>query len=61
ELLRMYVSVIGLQGKPQEIFDRYRIDHVVIPPDWILAGWLDESNAWQKVYADSVAAIWVRR
>ncbi|HET6381265.1 MAG TPA: hypothetical protein VFH63_09610 [candidate division Zixibacteria bacterium] len=60
ELLQMYVSVIGVQGDPQEIFDRYEIDHVLIPPDWDLAGWLDASSAWERVYADEVAVIWVR-
>ncbi|HEX2142696.1 MAG TPA: hypothetical protein VHK28_10580 [Candidatus Limnocylindria bacterium] len=60
ELLQMYVSVIGVQGDPQEVFDRYEIDHVVIPPDWDLAAWLDDSSAWQRAYTDEVAAIWVR-
>ncbi len=61
ELLRMYVSVIGVQGDPQEVFDRYAIDHAVIPPDWELAAWFDASPLWERVYADDTAAIWVRR
>jgi hypothetical protein len=61
ELLHMYVEVIGLQGDPQEVFDRYGIDHVVIPPDWELAGWLDGSPLWERAYADDTAVIWVRR
>ncbi|HEY7463039.1 MAG TPA: hypothetical protein VH987_01200 [Candidatus Limnocylindria bacterium] len=61
DLLRMYVSVIGLEVDPQSIFDRYDIDHAVLPPDWRLAAWFDDSPMWERVYADSTAAIWVRR
>ncbi len=61
DLLRMYVSVIGLQGDPQVILDRYGIDHAVLPPDWRLARWLDESPLWEREYEDSTAVIWGRR
>jgi hypothetical protein len=61
ELLRMYVSVIGLQVDPQVILDGYRIDHAVLPPDWELSAWFDASAAWQRAYADSTAVVWVRR
>ena len=61
ELLRMYVSIIGVEGDPQVLFDRYRIDYAVFPPDTDLAAWFDASARWQRVYADSTAAIWVRR
>jgi hypothetical protein len=61
ELLETYVSVIGVRDDPQETFDRYDIDHVLIPPDWDLAAWLDASAAWERVYTDDVAAIWQRR
>jgi hypothetical protein len=61
ELLKQYVRVIGLDGDPQEVFDRYEIDYAVIPPDWELAGWFDESPLWERVYTDDTAAIWVRR
>jgi hypothetical protein len=61
ELLKMYVSVIGLDGDPQVVLDRYGIDHAVLPPDWALARWFDESPAWERVYADSTAVIWERQ
>lgn len=61
ELLQMYVSIIGLDGDPQLLFDRYGIDYAVFPPDTELAGWFDASAGWRQVYADSTAAIWVRR
>ncbi|HSM39020.1 MAG TPA: hypothetical protein VK838_06765 [Candidatus Limnocylindrales bacterium] len=61
ELLQMYVRVIGVQGDPQQVFDRYAIDYALIPPDWKLAAWFDASPFWQRVYADDVAAVWVRR
>jgi hypothetical protein len=60
-LLEMYVSIIGVQGDPQPVFDRYRIDYAVFPPDTPLAVWFDASAGWKRVYRDSIAAIWVRR
>jgi hypothetical protein len=61
QLLRMYVSIIGLEGNPQVLFDRYRIDYAVFPPDTPLAGWFDTSGQWRRVYSDATTAIWVRR
>ncbi len=61
DLLRMYVSVIGVQGDPQEVLDRYGIDHAVLPPDWELSRWLDDSPLWEREYEDSTAVIWGRR
>ena len=60
ELLRMYVDVIGLDGDPQVVFDRYRIDHAIVPPDWDLAAWFDASPLWERAYEDGTAVIWVR-
>lgn len=60
-LLQMYVSIISVEGDPQVILDRYRIDHAVFPPDTDLAAWFDASPQWERVYADATAAIWVRR
>ena len=59
-LLRQYVSVIGLSGDPQVVFNRYAIDYIVFPPGTPLAGWLDGSGAWHRVYTDATAAVWVR-
>lgn len=59
--LRMYVSIIGLEGDPQRIFDRYRIDHAVFPPDTPLADWFDASDAWERAYADATAVVWLHR
>jgi hypothetical protein len=60
-LLQMYVGIIGLHGDPQVTFDRYGIDYAVYPPDTPLAGWFDASPAWERVYLDGTAAVWVRR
>ncbi|MEP7040297.1 MAG: hypothetical protein ABI864_01860 [Chloroflexota bacterium] len=61
QLLRMYVSIIGLEADPQILFDRYGIDYAVFPPDTPLAGWFDASSAWERVYLDDTAAVWTRR
>jgi hypothetical protein len=60
-LLKMYVSIISVDGDPQLTLDRYRIDHAVFPPDTPLAAWFDASPTWERVYSDATAAIWVRR
>jgi hypothetical protein len=61
DLLRMYVSIIGLEGDPQLLFDRYEIDYAVYPPDTQLADWFDASDAWERAYADDTAVVWVDR
>ncbi len=61
ELLRTYVSIIGVEGDPQVLLDRYRIDYATFPPGTDLADWFDASSHWLRVYADATAAIWVRR
>ena len=61
ELLQMYVSIIGVRDDPQVELDRYAIDHAVFPPGTPLAAWFDASAAWERVYSDTTAAIWVRR
>jgi len=60
-LLQMYVGIIGLHGDPQVTFDQYGIDYAVFPPDTPLADWFDASPAWERVYLDETAAVWVRR
>jgi hypothetical protein len=60
-LLQMYVSIIGLRGDPQVLFDRYEIDYAVFPPDTPLADWFDAADRWKRVYADATAAVWVLR
>lgn len=60
-LLRMYVSIIGVEDDPQVLFDRYRIDYAVFPPDTPLAAWFNASDRWQRVHADATAVIWVLR
>ena len=61
ELLKEYVAIIGLTADPAAEFERWRIDHVVFPPDTPLADWLDASADWARAYADATAVIWVRR
>ena len=61
ELLQMYVSIIGVRDDPQVALDRYAIDYAVFPPATPLGEWFDASAAWERVYADATAAIWVRR
>jgi hypothetical protein len=46
---------------PAVLLDRYRVSDVVFWPDSALAGWLDASPGWQRVYTDTQAVIWERR
>ena len=61
DLLKMYVSIIGVDGDPQVELDRYRIDYAVFSPGTPLAAWFDASGQWKRVYSDKTAVIWVRR
>lgn len=61
EILLEYVDAISVVGDPQQLFDRYGIDHVLYPPDTTLGHWLSESDAWEEVYADGVGSVWVSR
>jgi hypothetical protein len=59
-LLRMYAQTIGLQIDPEDVFEQYRIDHILFSTDAPLARWLDADGRWKVAYRDSVASIWVR-
>ena len=61
DLLQMYVAIIGVTGRQQELLDRYDIDHAVFPPNTPLAEWFDHSDLWERVYQDETSAIWLRR
>ena len=60
-VIREYVSVIGVEGDPQAVLDRYGIDHVLYPPATGLADWLDASDRWERAYEDAVAVLWTLR
>jgi hypothetical protein len=59
--IRRYAQAVNLESDPAQLLDSYRIDHVVFWPSSTLAGWLDGSSVWRRVYADGQAAIWERR
>jgi hypothetical protein len=59
--IRGYAQAIALETDPGKLLDRYRVDHVVFWPDSALAGWLDRSSVWRRVYTDGQAAVWERR
>ena len=61
ELLTLYAGIASLKIDPQPELDRYEIDHVIFRSDSALARWLDASPSWERAYADSMAAVWVRR
>lgn len=60
-LIREYAESIALQRDPFRLLDREEIDTVVFWPESRLAGVLDASPAWERMYSDDQAAIWVRR
>ena len=60
-VIREYVSVIGLEGDPQAVFDRYRIDHVLFDTDSALGHWLDASSHWERAHSAGGASVWTRR
>jgi hypothetical protein len=56
--IREFADAVYLRSDPQELLDRYEIDYIIFGVDQVLAGWLDESPAWERVYGDDLAAIW---
>jgi hypothetical protein len=57
-VIRNYVSVIGLDTDPQATFDKYAVDHVVMPGDSALAGWLNDSRRWERVLSAPNGDVW---
>ena len=58
--IREFADAVYLRSDPQALFDTHEIDYVLFGVDQALAGWLDDSGAWERVYTDEVAAIWLR-
>ena len=55
-----YVRTIGLEIDPQTTFEKYRIDHVLFPPDTPLGRWLDGQASWRRVFTAAGQAVWAR-
>jgi hypothetical protein len=58
--IREYAEAVTLETDPQVLLDAQAIDYVLFPLGHSLAGWLDDSRRWQRVYADDLAGVWVR-
>ena len=58
--IREFADAVYLRSDPQVLFDKYEIDYVLFGTDQLLAGWLEDSSAWDRVYADRLAAVWIR-
>jgi len=59
-LLVQYADINNLRPDWSSLLDQYRVDYVVFPVGTPLVSALDESSAWHRVYADSLAVIFVR-
>ena len=58
--IRRYAETVRLERDPQVVLDDDRIDYVLFDRDTPFAHWLDESAAWERVYGDDLAGVWVR-
>ena len=58
--IRRYAETVRLQRDPQTVLDEDRIDYVLFDRDTPFAHWLEESDAWERVYGDDLASVWVR-
>jgi hypothetical protein len=61
EPIRRFADAIELRTDPAALLDEAAIDHVVFWPDSTLGAWLDDQAGWERVYTDSLAAVWARR
>lgn len=61
--LRQYYDAIELNpgGDISALLDRYRINAILIGPEWPVVRLLDRSPQWRRVYADKVAVVYLRR
>jgi hypothetical protein len=59
--IREFADAVYLRTDPQSVLDKYEIDYVLFGADQLLARWLDDTAAWERIYSDQLAAIWVRR
>jgi hypothetical protein len=58
--IRAYARAVTLEDDPGLLLDAFEVDYVLFGVDTPLAGWLDEGEDWARVYADELAAVWVR-
>jgi hypothetical protein len=59
--MRAYYSALDAEPGWQEVLDRHRIDWVLVYPDRPIAQWLAQDPAWERIYADATAVVFVRR
>ena len=60
-LVSDYADVVGLKPNAFPILESYRINFCVIPQSGALATLLSASSSWNRVYEDSISAIFVRK
>ena len=58
--IRAFADAVYLRSDPQTLLDLYQIDYVIFGIDQVLAQWLDENDAWERLYTDELASIWAR-
>jgi hypothetical protein len=51
-----------LEAKPgwENILEKYGVRWVILPPDRPISAWLDVDQAWEKIYSDDTANVWVK-
>jgi hypothetical protein len=45
----------------EEVLERHQVDWVMVFPDRPLVRWLEQDPAWQRIYGDTTAVVFVRR
>lgn len=58
-ILQDYLKIASLEGT-LDLLDRYGIEYVLYPPSTALAYLLENSPAWQAVYRDTAATLFMR-
>ena len=61
--LRRYFDALELspQGHVRALLARYRIDAILLGPEWPMVRVLDRLPGWKRAYADKVAVVYLRR
>ena len=56
-----YQALLDASARAREVLDRYHFEFALLPHEWALERVLERDAAWDCIYRDGVAALFVRR
>ncbi len=59
-LTRQFLQIANAEPGWEAALTRYEVAWIILPPTRPLAAWLAQSGAWQELYRDETAVIWLK-